>query len=414
MRRRSVAGLAETVFGEEGAVGTEVEAQAMTAASATLALGVVVVSPLMVDLADQFAVSTGRVGLLITAFTAPPVVLIPVMGVLADRVGRKPVLVPGLVLYGLAGAAIGLATSFEAALALRVLQGVGFSAAMPLTITVLGDLYAGNREATVQGMRTAGNFISNLVGPTLAGVLLLASWRYPFALFLAALPIAAWAWAALPAVDPPGGSSLRGYVASLAALLRDPAMALVMASFLLRYVLFYGYLTYVSVLVLQGVGLSAVAAGLAVSIKSLGSIVGSTQVGRLGASWPLSLLIAGAFALSGAGIALSGLVLAPTALVAGALLLGVGDGVCGPVQKSLVSGLAPTRLRAGAISSASTFQNVGKASVPVLLAGAIVTVGPGATFVALGVVGGALGVVLMVGLSLLVADRQSAGALRPA
>lgn len=389
--------LSQALFGDEGTVGIDVKARVMTVASAVLAVGVVLVSPLMVDLAGQFDVSTGRVGLLITAFTAPPIVLIPLAGVLADRIGRKPVLVPGLIVYGIAGAAVGIAGSFEVALALRAVQGIGFAAAMPLTVTVLGDLYDGAREATAQGMRTAGNFLSNLIAPTLAGLLVLGSWRFPFAMYLLAVPIAVWAWMALPDVEPAGRSSLRDYVMRLVTLLRDPLMALVLASFVLRFVLFYGYLTYVSVLVLQGAGLSAVAAGVVVSIKSVGSILGSTQVGRMGASWPLSLLVAGAFALSGIGIAVTGLVLTPAGLLLGAVLLGVGDGVCAPLQKSLVTGLAPIRLRAGAISSASTFQNVGKAAVPVLLAGAVVAYGPAETFVALGLVGGALGTVLMFG-----------------
>lgn len=54
-----------------------------------------------------------------TAFTAPPIVLILAAGVLADRFGRKPILVGGLLLYGFASAAIGLIRSFEAPLALR-------------------------------------------------------------------------------------------------------------------------------------------------------------------------------------------------------------------------------------------------------------------------------------------------------
>lgn len=397
MSRPTTRRFAEALFGEDGAVGIDVGAQVLTCASAMLAIGVVIMSPLMVDLSGQFAVSTGRVGLLITAFTAPPIVLIPVMGVLADRVGRKPVLVPGLVVFGLAGAAVGLATTFETALALRVLQGVGFAAAMPLTVTMLGDLYGGTREATAQGMRTAGNFFSNLITPTVAGLLVVISWRYPFALFLIALPIAAWAWVSLPPIKPARRSSLQGYLRQLVELVRDPLMALVLSSFVLRFVLFYGYLTYIAVLVLQGVGLSAVAAGVVVSIKSIGSIVGSTQVGRMGAVWPLVLLVAGGFVLSGAGIALSGLVLTPAGLLLGAVLLGIGDGICAPLQKSLVTGLAPTRLRGGAISVASTFQNVGKAVVPVLLAGPIVAVGPGATFVALGIAGSTIGALIMFG-----------------
>jgi MFS family permease len=53
-------------------------------------------------LTEPFGTSAADVGLLISAFTAPGIVMIPVGGAVADRYGRKPVLVASLVLFGLA------------------------------------------------------------------------------------------------------------------------------------------------------------------------------------------------------------------------------------------------------------------------------------------------------------------------
>jgi MFS transporter, ACDE family, multidrug resistance protein len=64
-------------------------------------------------------------GLLITVFTLPGVFLTPVAGVLSDKFGRKTVLIPSLLLFGVAGGACALARDFELLLGLRVLQGVG-------------------------------------------------------------------------------------------------------------------------------------------------------------------------------------------------------------------------------------------------------------------------------------------------
>ena len=208
----------------------------------------------------------------------------------------------------------------------------------------------------------------------------------------------------LPDVEPAGRSSLRGYLRNLAELLSEPAVAFMLASFVVRWFLFYGYLTYFSALVLRGVGLPPVAAGIAVSIKSVGSVVGSTQVGRLGAAWPLSLLVTASLALSGIGIALSGLVLTLASLVVGAILLGLSDGVGAPAQKSLVTGLAPTRLRAGAISSSSTSERGGKAAAPVVLAAVVVAYWAGPAVVALGVAAGTIGMALVLGVYALARD----------
>lgn len=385
--RELLARTATATLGREGDVAGDSEAQAMTVASAMLALGVVVLSPLMLDLAQVFEVSESRVGLLITAFTAPPIVLIPVAGVLADRFGRKPLLVSGLVLFGLSGGGIGLVTSFDAALALRFVQGIGFAAAMPVTITVLGDIYVGSREATVQGLRTAGNFVSNTVGPVVAAVLIGIAWQYPFAIFLLTLPIALWVWVALPSTAPETQSSLRGYVRDLLTLIQQPDMALILLSFGLRFVVFYGFLTYVSFLGKQTIGVTTVIVGIVTSVKAIMSILGSTQAGRLTLRGHTALVAATAFGLMAVGMILPGLVPTLATLVLGSVLLGIGDGVIAPVQKSLVTNLAPAELRAGAISSSSTVQNAGKAAAPVAMSGILATGGAPAVFVSLGVVG---------------------------
>lgn len=379
--------VAKLTLGTEGDVAADSEAQAMTIASGTLALGVVVLSPLMLDLAQVFGVSESRVGLLITAYTAPPIVLIPVAGVLADRFGRKPLLVGGLVLFGIGGSAVGLVTSFDAALALRFLQGIGFAAAMPLTVTVLGDVYSGSREATVQGLRTAGNFVSNTVGPVVAAVLIGFAWQYPFAIFLLTLPIALWVWVALPSTAPDAGSSLTGYVRDLLQLIRRPDMGLILLSFGLRFVVFYGFLTYVSFLGKQTIGVTTVVVGIVTSVKAVASILGSTQAGRLTLQGHTALVAATAFGFMAIGMVLPGVVPTLSTLVVGSVLLGIGDGVIAPVQKSLVTNLAPAELRAGAISSSSTVQNAGKAVAPVAMSGVLATGGPPAVFVSLGVIG---------------------------
>lgn len=389
------------VFGEDGDVAVEAESQVMTITSAMLTTGVVMVSPILSTLAGAYGVSEARLGLFIAAFTAPPLVVIPLAGALADRVGRKQVLLPGLLLFGLCGAAIGATTDFRVALALRALQGVGFGAAMPLTVTVLGDLYSDNREVTAQGLRQAGNYTFNVLAPAAAGVLVAVSWRTPFVLYLSALPIALWAWVALPDIEPTEGGSSRGYVTDLFLLLRQPIMALLLLSFTMRFALFYGYLTYVSTLATDSIGLSAATVGVAISVKGVLSAASSTQIGRLTATLDPDLTAVVGFAFAGAGVALPGVVPTLVALLAGAVLLGIGDAVMGTVQKSLVTQYAPLELRGGAVSASSLFQSVGKAGSPILLGAFLTVAGVEAAFVALGVAGGGLGMAVLAGVWLL-------------
>lgn len=91
-------------------------------------LGSSSVAPAFPEVRQEFGVSSGQVGLLITVFTLPGVLLTSVAGVLSDRFGRKMILIPSLMLFGIAGGACLLAKNFELLLALRTLQGVGAAA----------------------------------------------------------------------------------------------------------------------------------------------------------------------------------------------------------------------------------------------------------------------------------------------
>jgi len=154
-------------------------------------LGTALLSPVLGSLVEPLGASTANVGLMMSAFTAPSIVVIPIAGVISDRYGRRPVLLFGLVWFGLTGTAIAFVSTFAAALALRALQGIGFAALTPIIITSLGDLYAGTKEATAQGLRFTGSGLSQTAFPLAAGVLVGMAWQYPFLLYAVAFPIAA-------------------------------------------------------------------------------------------------------------------------------------------------------------------------------------------------------------------------------
>jgi len=79
-------------------------------------------------IAASLALSPAEVGLLITIHSAGAAAAFLPAGILADRYGRLRVLLPGLILFSIAGAACVFATSFSALIALRVVQGIGASA----------------------------------------------------------------------------------------------------------------------------------------------------------------------------------------------------------------------------------------------------------------------------------------------
>lgn len=386
------------LFGEDGDIASERMVQVMVISASIVVTGEFLITPLLGNLAGFYSVTEATVSQFMVAVLIPQVVLVPFAGILADRIGRRAVLVPGLIIFAISGTALAFTRSFEVALVLRFVQGIGFAAVMPMTMTVFGDLYEGSREATAQGLRNAGLGAVNVISPAIAGVLFIVSWRIPFLIFILALPVALWAWRVMPDIRPAQKTSFGGYVKNLISLLRWPVMALVLLSTVLRFGLLFGVLTYVSVLATNELELAVSVIGILVSIFGLFSLLAATQVGRFVTRIDPALFGGVSFGIAGVGVTLIGVAPAVSTLIAGLVIYGIGDGFVGPLQKTLVNLHSPTNLRAGAMSTATTFMNLGKVIGPVVMAPLLPLIGTPNTFVVIGVFGGGIGAITLLGI----------------
>lgn len=70
---------------------------------------------------------------------------------LADRYGRKKILVPSLMLFGIAGGACMFTRDYHILLICRFFQGTGAASLGALNVTVIGDLYSGKERTTAMG-----------------------------------------------------------------------------------------------------------------------------------------------------------------------------------------------------------------------------------------------------------------------
>jgi DHA1 family bicyclomycin/chloramphenicol resistance-like MFS transporter len=110
-----------------------------------------------------------------------------VLGPLADRVGRRPVLLAGLGAYALASLGSVLAPSIEWLVAWRALQGAALAAAVVCARALVRDLYEPHEGAQVMSLGLSGLALVALLGPLLGGLLTAASgWRAALALVAAA------------------------------------------------------------------------------------------------------------------------------------------------------------------------------------------------------------------------------------
>ncbi len=106
-----------------------------------------------------------------------------VWGPLADRFGRRPVLLAGLALYGVASVGCLSAGSIEALVAWRTLQGAAMAAAVVCARAIVRDLYEPEEGAHLMSLALSGLGVIALTGPVLGGLAAHAfGWRAPLAL----------------------------------------------------------------------------------------------------------------------------------------------------------------------------------------------------------------------------------------
>ncbi len=117
----------------------------------------------------------------------------PLYGKMSDVVGRRPVLFLGIGIFLLGSVLCGVAWSMPTLIVARAVQGIGAGAVLPVTMTIIGDLYSVQERARVQGYVASVWGISSVVGPALGGVFSeYLSWRWIFFVNLPVGAVAAW------------------------------------------------------------------------------------------------------------------------------------------------------------------------------------------------------------------------------
>lgn len=118
---------------------------------------------------------------LVQAFLIAQIVAIPVAGALSDAIGRKPLLLAGLLIFLGGTAGCGVAGGIYELIAFRALQGAGAGILMTSTFSVMGDLFPASERGKYIGLFAGIFALSSLIGAPLGGVLTeTISWRWVF------------------------------------------------------------------------------------------------------------------------------------------------------------------------------------------------------------------------------------------
>ena len=338
------------------------------AAGFTTAFGAHAVAANLGGFSPDAVTSVLVLGGLLALYDGAEVLLKPVFGALADRVGARPVLLGGLVAFACASGVYAVADRPGWLWAARLGQGAAASAFSPAASALVARLNPAARHGRAFGSYGFSKSIGYTLGPLLGGVLVWAGGLRLLFVVLAtvAAAVAGWAALAVPVVAPL--PKTRQTVVDLARRLTDPVFlaptgALAAATAALSVGV--GFLPVAG----RAAGLGTVATGAAVSVLAVCAAVVQPRAGRALDDGRLTVrrgLTAG-LAVTAAGLAAATLPGLAGVLI-GAGVIGVGTGLITPVGFAALAAATPAARLGQTMGAAELGRELGDAGGPLLVA----------------------------------------------
>jgi MFS family permease len=293
-------------------------------------LGAVLLAPILPTLSSVFKSAPGSAALVPLILTIPALfiaILAPFAGAIADKVGRKRILIIALIVYAIVGTAPLYLNSLGAIVASRALVGVTEAFIMTCCTTLIADYFTGNRRNKYLGLQALVTALAATVFFAIGGAVGAFGWRTPFWLYVASLIVAAVMIAVIwPTQQSDDGAEKR--IEKLPPIPWKKLMLPVVVSFV-------GGITFYTLIVelpyvLATMGVTSTATiGACAAIASLATAIGAFLfrfIAGRGVAWLLPF----SFGLAGIGMVVVWFAPNVPLAVIGAVIAGFGNGVLLP------------------------------------------------------------------------------------
>jgi predicted MFS family arabinose efflux permease len=249
-----------------------------------MALSVRAIDPVVPQIAADFAVSTTTAALLAAAFAAYGFVQ-PVLGPVADTVGKARVMLGCLALLTVSSFLSAIVTDFWTLFVLRILAGAACGGSFPVGMALISDFAPMSQRQVTIGRLLTATISGNLLGAAAAGVISdLIHWRGMMVLLgvisLIALVLGSFGLRGLPK-SPPQPLDVRSVLARNRAIFSIRTARICYMTVALEALFLFGIFPYAAVLLAAGGEPRASIAGLVVAAFALGGMVYSLSVRHL-------------------------------------------------------------------------------------------------------------------------------------
>lgn len=143
-------------------------------------MGFSIIMPVLPYYAESLGANAFQLGMLITVYAICQFVFAPIWGAYSDRLGRKPVLLTGILGYSFTFILFGFASQLWMLYIIRIAGGILACATMPTAMAYVGDSTSLEKRGSAMGMIGAAMGMGMVFGPAIGGILSEISLAFPF------------------------------------------------------------------------------------------------------------------------------------------------------------------------------------------------------------------------------------------
>ncbi|MGP9840099.1 MFS transporter [Halomonas sp. 72] len=293
----------------------------------------------------------------------------PLMGYLADRFGRKPLLLMMLSIYGLAGGAGFLIDSVNLLLASRALMGIAVAGILSISTTLVGDYFDGPERVRFLGLQSSCMALGGVVFINLGGLLSDWSWRGPFLLYLTGVFLLPYAWAMLKAPKLQSNEQAGSVNAPVKVDYMRTGIAYLAG--MLSMMMFYMFPAQLPFLLSEQGEVSGLAIGIALSTAAFTASIVSFCYGYYKPFLSVMTIYIAGFVLAALGFLVVGLTQSYAMAIVGAAISGLGLGAFMPNTTAWLMRITPQRVRGRVFGGFTATFFLGQFISPIAVAPAV-------------------------------------------
>lgn len=288
----------------------------------------------------------------------------PILGVLVDRLGRKPLLFTALIVYGVAGSSGLWLTSLDTIIIGRALLGISVAGITISSTALIADYYVGAARGKFLGLQAAFSSLGGVIFLPLGGWLADIGWRNPFLIYFTALLLVPAVLIFLP--EPPRQDLSQASTANSnnspdhAGRVPYVIIYLTYGAAILSQMAFYTIPVQIPFYLKNLFQASASQSGLAIAICTLGSAISSFQYQRIKAKSTFFSIYSIALSSMAFGFALISFGGSFAVIALGLAFVGLGLGLIMPNMNVCLTSATPVHMRGRILGGLTTSMFLGQ------------------------------------------------------